>query len=168
MQDSSAKGGSTPRSKPVSRRTAAQVAALITALVVLGFAAMGLRAMLFPTAPALTVVSVQFLVEVPDAAPDWTIVPVPAGTDVWRATSVTYEVEADWYPEFGSHLVRSIDGLHDTPELYWTLWLWNVDDKVWDHAQVGADHLSLDADMRIAWLYGTLDAIPSHLEPPLE
>ena len=168
MQSSSAEGGSTPRSKAVWRRTAAQLAAVIVALVVLGFAAMGLRAMLFPTAPALTVVSVQFLVELPDAAPDWTIVPVPAGTDVWRATSVTYDVEADWYPEFSSHLVRSIDGLHDTSELYWTLWLWNVDDEVWDHAQVGADHVTLDADVRIAWLYGTLDAIPSHLEPPLE
>ncbi len=168
MQDSSAKGGSTARPKPVSRRTVAQVGSLLLALVVLGFAVMGVRAMLFPATPALTVVSVQFLVEVPDSAPDWTIVAVPAGTDVWRATSVTYEVEADWYAEFSSHLVRSIDGLHDTPELYWTLWLWNADDEAWDHAQVGADHLTLDADTRIAWLYGTLDAIPSHLEPPIE
>lgn len=168
MQGSSAKDGSTPRSKPVLRRTVAQVAALLMALVVLGFAVMGLRAMLFPAAPALTVVSVQFLVEVPDAAPDWTMVSVPAGTDVWRATSVTYEVEADWYAEFGSHLVRSINGLRDTPELYWTLWLWNEDGEAWEHAQVGADQLTLYADTRIAWLYGTLDAIPSHLEPPLE
>ena len=168
MQESSAKGEPTPRSKLVSKRTAAQAAALVLALAVLGFAAMGLRAMLFPAAPVLSVVSVQFLVEVPDAAPDWTIASVPAGTDVWRATSLTYELKADWYAEFGSHLVRSIDGLHDTPELYWTLWLWNVDDEVWDHAQVGADHVTLEADRRIAWLYGTLDAIPSHLEPPLE
>ena len=168
MQDSSAKGEPTIRSKPALRRTVAQVTALTMAVVVLGFAAMGVRAMLFPAAPALTVVSVQFLVEAPDAAPDWTIASIPAGTDVWRATSVTYDVEADWYAEFGSHLVRSIDGLHDTPELYWTLWLWNVDTEAWDHAQVGADHLTLEADTRIAWLYGTLDAIPSHLEPPLE
>ena len=126
----------------------------------------GATGLLVPTSVPPTIVSAQFLVEAPGADADWTLVPVPVGTDIWRATSLTYEVEADWYAEIDSHLVRSINGLHDTSELYWTLWLWNEDDAVWDHAQLGADNITLSVDTRIAWLYGTLDAIPQHLEPP--
>jgi hypothetical protein len=54
-----------------------------------------------------------------------------------------------WYPQFGEHLVTSINGVPGTASLSWSLWEYGAGQ--WTYSQVGADQIHIENGTTIAW-----------------
>lgn len=59
---------------------------------------------------------------------------------------------AQWYPQYGEHLVTGIQGVMNTQTKYWFLWTYNATSS-WQPAQVGADQLTSLNGSIYAWTF---------------
>ena len=73
-------------------------------------------------------------------------------------------MDAQWYPQYGEHLVTGIDGLANSATLNraWFFWSWNATAK-WQSPLVGADDLNVYNGSDFAWTYCRYD--PSTFVP---
>jgi hypothetical protein len=58
-------------------------------------------------------------------------------------------VQAEWYPQYGEHLVTGIDGVPQTSSSAWFFWTFSGGN--WTIAQTGADGLRVNNGTTIAW-----------------
>jgi hypothetical protein len=65
---------------------------------------------------------------------------------------------AQWYPQYGEHLVTGIQGVMNTQTRYWFLWTYSAASS-WQKAQVGADQLTALNGSTYAWTF--CDATPA-------
>jgi hypothetical protein len=61
-------------------------------------------------------------------------------------------MQATWYPTFGEHLVKSIDGVSGTSTNYWLIWSYNSTAS-WQKASLGADLLPVYNGSVYAWTF---------------
>jgi len=59
---------------------------------------------------------------------------------------------AQWYPQYGEHLVTGIQGVTNTQTKYWFLWTYSAAAS-WQSAQVGADQLTAYNGSIYAWTF---------------
>ena len=81
---------------------------------------------------------------------------VPKGYDAFQLTRMVLgeEIDADWYPAYQSHFVKSILGKSNDGDHAWILYLWGDFDQAWNPLPVGADWFSLKEGHILAWSYG--------------
>ena len=74
------------------------------------------------------------------------------GWDMYTETVVLTHgnLQAQWYPEFGEHLIQGIDGVNSSPTTSWFLWTYNATAS-WQPAAVGADLLPVYNGSVLAW-----------------
>ena len=79
---------------------------------------------------------------------------VQPGWNLYVATVVLSHgnLQAQWYPQFGSHFVTGIDGVSNTKSTSWFAWTYNKTAS-WQPAQVGADGLPVYNGSAFAWTY---------------
>ena len=70
-------------------------------------------------------------------------------------------VVAQWFPQYGSHLVSGIGGAGSTSTKYWFIWTYDKT-QGWQQAQVGADQLQTQDGSVFAW---TLCAVDQNFQP---
>jgi len=71
-------------------------------------------------------------------------------------------VVAQWFPQYGSHLVSGIGGAGSTSTKYWFIWTYDDKTRSWQQAQVGADQLQTQDGSVFAW---TLCAVDQNFQP---
>jgi len=59
---------------------------------------------------------------------------------------------AQWYPQYGEHLVTGIQGVANTQTMYWFLWTYSAASS-WQPAQAGADQLIAFDGSIYAWTF---------------
>jgi hypothetical protein len=67
------------------------------------------------------------------------------------------KVDAQWYPQYGEHLVNGIGGISNSATQYWFLWSYNKT-AGWRSSQVGADNILVTSDSVYGWTYCAADA----------
>lgn len=74
------------------------------------------------------------------------------------------KMEAQWYPQYGEHLVTGLDGVSNSvpEETSWFFWSWNSTSK-WQSPAVGADDVNVYNGSVFAWTYCKYD--PSTYAP---
>lgn len=79
---------------------------------------------------------------------------IDAGWNVYIETVVLTDgqVNAQWYPQFGAHLISGISGVSNTNTKYWFLWSYNKT-AAWQTSQVGADAILVASGSVYAWTY---------------
>jgi len=70
------------------------------------------------------------------------------------------EVQADWYPQYGEHLVTGLGGVSQTSATSW--FFWEFGGSGWSLASTGADGLQMDNGTTVAW---TLCGYDSNFNP---
>ncbi len=65
-------------------------------------------------------------------------------------------VNAQWFPQYGSHLVEGIGGASSTSTKYWFVWAYDKS-RAWQLAQIGADQLTTYNGSTFAWTLCTVD-----------
>lgn len=70
-------------------------------------------------------------------------------------------VNAQWFPQYGSHLVGGIGGASSTSTKYWFVWAYDKS-RAWQLAQLGADQLTASNGSVFAW---TLCSFDQNFEP---
>jgi len=73
-------------------------------------------------------------------------------------------LDAQWYPQYGEHLVTGVDGISNSAssDTAWFFWNWNATAK-WQSPAVGADDLNIYNGSVFAWTYCKYD--PSTYTP---
>ena len=73
-------------------------------------------------------------------------------------------MDAQWYPQYGEHLVTGVDGVSNSPasERSWFFWSWNATAR-WQSPLVGADDLNVYNGSVFGWTYCRYD--PSTYAP---
>ena len=66
-------------------------------------------------------------------------------------------VDAQWYPQYGEHLVNGIGGISNTATKYWFLWSYNKT-AGWQPSQVGADGILVSSGSVYGWTFCTADS----------
>jgi hypothetical protein len=66
-------------------------------------------------------------------------------------------VDAQWYPQYGEHLVNGIGGISNSATRYWFLWSYNKT-AGWHSSQVGADNILVTSGSVYGWTYCAADA----------
>jgi len=66
------------------------------------------------------------------------------------------KVEATWYPQYGEHFVKGLDGVSQTTSLYWSVWEYGG--GRWTYLQTGADLLQIHNGTTFAWALCGYDA----------
>ena len=81
-------------------------------------------------------------------------VEVPKGTDGYELLEAAVEGElvAEWFGEYRSHFVTSIDGIAAEGSAFWGIFLWNESTPGWEPLPVGADLFSVKQDHVMAWV----------------
>lgn len=65
-------------------------------------------------------------------------------------------VQADWYPQYGEHLVTGIDGVPQTASKSW--FLWSFSGGAWSASLSGADQMTITNGTTFAWTLCGFDA----------
>ena len=80
-------------------------------------------------------------------------VEVPKGTDGYEflEAAVDGELEADWFPEFRSHFVKSIMGIDPQGAEFWGVFVWNEGSESWEPLPVGVDLFSVKQGHVMGW-----------------
>lgn len=66
------------------------------------------------------------------------------------------DIQANWYPQFGEHLVTGIDGVNQTASESW--FVWELANGKWTPSQTGSDQMQVDNGTVIAWTLCGYDA----------
>ena len=84
---------------------------------------------------------------------------IDAGWNLYIETVVLNggHVDAQWYPQYGEHLVQGIAGISNTAMKYWFLWSYNKT-AGWQSSQVGADSVLVTSGSVYGWTYCAADA----------
>ena len=61
------------------------------------------------------------------------------------------DIVAQWYPQYGEHLVTGIQGVGNTQSKFWFLWTYNA--TSWQKAPAGADLLIVSNGSMYAWTF---------------
>lgn len=79
---------------------------------------------------------------------------IDAGWNLYIETVVLNNghVDAQWYPQYGEHLVNGIAGISNTATKYWFLWSYNKT-AGWQTSQVGADSILVTSGSVYGWTY---------------
>lgn len=79
---------------------------------------------------------------------------IDAGWNLYIETVVLNNghVDAQWYPQYGEHLVNGIAGISNTGTKYWFLWSYNKT-AGWQTSQVGADSVLVTSGSVYGWTY---------------
>ena len=79
---------------------------------------------------------------------------VQPGWDMYTETVILTHgnLQAQWYPEYGEHLVLGIDGVSTSSTMSWFLWSYNRTAS-WQKTDVGADLLPVVNGSTLAWTY---------------
>jgi hypothetical protein len=83
---------------------------------------------------------------------------IDAGWNVYIETVVLTkgQVSAQWYPQYGAHLINGISGVSNTNTKYWFLWNYNKT-TAWQPSQVGADTILVTSSSVYAWTFCAAD-----------
>lgn len=83
---------------------------------------------------------------------------IEPGWNLYIATVIMMNgnVNAQWYPQFGSHFVTGIAGVTNTKTNFWYIWAYNKTTS-WQLAQVGADQLKMYNGSIYAWTFCAAD-----------
>jgi hypothetical protein len=84
---------------------------------------------------------------------------IDAGWNVYIETVVLNNghVDAQWYPQYGEHLITGIGGISNSATKYWFLWSYNKT-AGWHSSQVGADSILVTSGSVYGWTYCAADA----------
>jgi len=76
---------------------------------------------------------------------------IEPGWNGYLATLVLLKgnLQAEWYPQYGEHLVTGVDGVPQTSSSAW--FFWGFSEGNWSLAQTGADGLRVNNGTTIAW-----------------
>ena len=99
-------------------------------------------------------ITATLLVEADSSDPRWTReLEVPKGTDGYEFldAAVGGEIESDWFPEFRSHFVKSIQGIEPEGAQFWGVFVWNEGSEGWEPLPVEADLFSVKQGHVMAW-----------------
>jgi len=83
---------------------------------------------------------------------------IDAGWNVYIETVVLNNgrVDAQWYPQYGEHLITGIGGIPNSATNYWFLWSYNKT-AGWHSSQVGADNILVTSGSMYGWTYCAAD-----------
>ncbi|MDA4127288.1 MAG: hypothetical protein OK452_08845 [Thaumarchaeota archaeon] len=83
---------------------------------------------------------------------------IAAGWNFYIETVVLNDghVDAQWYPQYGEHLVNGIGGISNSATNYWYLWSYNTT-AGWHSSQVGADSILVTTGSVYGWTYCAAD-----------
>jgi hypothetical protein len=83
---------------------------------------------------------------------------IAAGWNLYIETVVLNDghVDAQWYPQYGEHLVNGIGGISNSATKYWFLWSYNTT-AGWHSSQVGADSILVTTGSVYGWTYCAAD-----------
>jgi hypothetical protein len=83
---------------------------------------------------------------------------IAAGWNLYIETVVLNDghVDAQWYPQYGEHLVNGIGGISNSATKYWFLWSYNMT-AGWHSSQVGADSILVISGSVYGWTYCAAD-----------
>lgn len=78
---------------------------------------------------------------------------IPSGTDGYEllAAATGGQVEADYFPEFRSHFVKTVLGIAPEGQQSWAAFLWNEHSGSWEPLPYGADWLSVKEGHIMGW-----------------
>jgi hypothetical protein len=84
---------------------------------------------------------------------------IDAGWNLYIETVVLNNghVDAQWYPQYGEHLVNGIGGITNTATKYWFLWSYNKT-AGWQPSQVGADGILVTSGSVYGWTFCKADS----------
>ncbi|MDA4119231.1 MAG: hypothetical protein OK436_01460 [Thaumarchaeota archaeon] len=84
---------------------------------------------------------------------------IDAGWNLYIETVVLNngQVNAQWYPQYGEHLVNGIAGISNTATKDWFLWSYNKT-AGWQPSQVGADGILVTPGSVYGWTFCTADS----------
>jgi len=84
---------------------------------------------------------------------------IDAGWNLYIETVVLNNghVDAQWYPQYGEHLVNGIAGISNSATKYWFLWSYNKT-AGWQPSQVGADGILVTSASVYGWTFCTADS----------
>ena len=79
----------------------------------------------------------------------------------WNLYEVTLiltkgEMEAQWFPQYGSHFVTGIGGVRNSESAFWFFWTYD-EDSSWQVAPVGSDQITVLDGSVYAWTYCGID-----------
>jgi hypothetical protein len=103
------------------------------------------------SAPPITA---SVLVEPAEGAGTWfRDVSVPKGTDGYELleAAVDGELESEWYPEYFSHFVGSVQGVAPEGAAFWGVFVWDEPSAAWQPLPVGADLYSVKEGHIMGW-----------------
>lgn len=104
--------------------------------------------------PTTTPIHASVLIEPSPGDVHWyRDVAVPPGTDGYQLLNAAVDgaVEADWYPQYFSHFVNTIQGVAPAGSAFWSVFLWNQSTKAWEPLPVGADLFSVKDGIVMGW-----------------
>ncbi|HEV2138581.1 MAG TPA: hypothetical protein VGR53_07040 [Nitrososphaerales archaeon] len=83
---------------------------------------------------------------------------IDAGWNLYIETVVLNNghVDAQWYPQYGEHLVNGIGGISNTATKFWFLWSYN-NTAGWQPSRVGADGILVTSGSVYGWTFCTAD-----------
>ena len=83
---------------------------------------------------------------------------IDAGWNLYVETVVLNRgnLNAQWYPQYGEHLVNGIAGISNTATRYWFLWSYNKT-AGWQPSQVGADSILVTSGSVYGWTFCAAD-----------
>ena len=119
-------------------------------------------------ANAVETIAASVLVEPSaDRAQWYRDVEVPEGTDGYEllVAATDGQVEAEYFPEFRSHLVGSVLDVSPQGEEFWGVFLWNEQAGVWEPLVYGADWFSVKDGHVMAW--ALVEYSPDTLQLPV-
>jgi hypothetical protein len=85
-------------------------------------------------------------------------------TSKWNFYNLTVflahgDVQAEYYPPpLNEHLIVSIDGVKNSGQFSWTLWMFCGTRNAWVFSAVGADAITLTSGRILAWAYEISDS----------
>ena len=109
-------------------------------------------------------VTASVLVEADKADPRWFVdLSLPDGGNGYELleAAVQGDLEAQYFEEFGSHLVSSILGVEQTGGAFWIVFVWNEESAGWEPLTTGADGFTVQDGQVMGWALVELGERPS-------
>lgn len=80
---------------------------------------------------------------------------IDAGWNLYIETVILMkgQVSAQWYPQYGEHLISGIGGVNETQTSFWFLWVYDRASSSWQQASTGADEVRASSGAVYAWTF---------------